>query len=63
MAGTIPIPAVSTLIATLHRHPLPVCKGTSHDKTCRRFKREANCIQIRLDKKTAFADCFHFHIK
>jgi len=59
----LPSPAISTLMVTLHRHALPLCTEKIHDRTCRRFKREGGCVKIRLDKKTVFADCFHFAIR
>lgn len=59
----VPSYAISTLTVTLHRHGLPLCTEKTHDRSCRRFKREGGCVAIRLDKRTVIADCFHFAIR
>ena len=62
------ISAVSTLVTTTHHHPLPVCTGAKHDRSCKKFKREADCKRVRIidpntRKATEFANCIHFYIK
>ena len=66
MATRVPIPGVNELVTTPHHHPLPLCKGLQHHRTCNRRLREAGCKRVRVVRPDGsvveFAYCVHFHI-
>jgi len=68
----MPVPntlLISTLVTTFHDHDLPLCDGGKHNLSCKKYKREHECIHVTVrDKKTGkptkeYARCFHFYVK
>jgi hypothetical protein len=41
-----------------HKHPLPVCKGDTHDSECETMNTEVSCKKVSIAGKK-FALCVH----